>query len=112
MKQVDKKNMPDTIDAVYLHDGEFMITYLMGAITLAYKPMMVRKSKWPAIAFSNPQQCREIANELLKTADYIEKFEKKKAEAKALLESKRAVLTPQVLQDAIDMVSASMGKGV
>lgn len=83
-----KVKQPNEIKAVYLHDNEYFLTYLMGSITLAYQPMTVRKGVWPAIAFNNPEQCRRIAKELTDFADQVDKVEAAKKAAKASTKTK------------------------
>lgn len=72
-----KAQTPNNVKAVYLHQGEYQIMCLMDSITLAYKPMTVRKDTWPAIAFDSADDCRRIANELLQAADAYDKMKGK-----------------------------------
>ena len=62
---------PREINAEYINTKEdYLVTKLMGSMTLAYgRP---DKKKWKAIAFKDAGMAREVANTLLAFADLVE----------------------------------------
>jgi len=66
-------NKPKEINAEYINSKEdYLITKLMGSLTLAYGTPT--KKKWKAIAFKNTDMVREVANGLLALADSLDRL--------------------------------------
>lgn len=72
---------PQDVTAVFINDDEeYTVKYLMGAVTLIHGDKGKKKAK--GVAFGDTNMAREVANNIIKFANFVDEYEAKKKKGK------------------------------